>query len=125
LKSNIIPKGLVPLEKLFDNNDVEKSTKITINEGDVEDCNIRTPEDPKIVKLSRNLSPEVKERYVKLMKEFPNVFPWSYDELKVYDTNIIQHVILIKKDHKTFKHKLRRINPLLLPLVEKRSKETI
>jgi hypothetical protein len=42
LKSNIIPKGLVPLEKLFDNNDVARSPKITINEGDVEDCNIGT-----------------------------------------------------------------------------------
>jgi hypothetical protein len=31
LKSNIIPKGLVPLEKLFDNNDVARIPKITIN----------------------------------------------------------------------------------------------
>jgi hypothetical protein len=37
LKSNIIPKGLVPLEKLFDNNDVVRSPNITVNEGDVED----------------------------------------------------------------------------------------
>jgi hypothetical protein len=37
LKSNIIPKGLVAFEKLFDNNDVARSPKITINEGDVED----------------------------------------------------------------------------------------
>jgi hypothetical protein len=50
LKSNIIPKGLVPLEKLFDNNDVARSPKITVNEGDVEYCNIETLEDPKIIK---------------------------------------------------------------------------
>jgi hypothetical protein len=123
LKRNIIPKGLVPLEKLFDNNDVARSPKITVNEGDVEDCNIGTSEDPKIIKLSRNLSPEVKERYVKLMKEFPDVFSWSYDDLKVYDTSIIQHVIPIKEDHKPFKQKLRRINPLLLPLIEKEVKK--
>ena len=103
LKSNIIPKDLVPLEKLFDNNDVARSPKITVNEGDVEDCNIGTPEDPKIIKLSKKVSPEVKERYVKLMKEFPDVFVWSYDELKVYDTSIIHHVISIKEDHKPFK----------------------
>jgi hypothetical protein len=42
LKNKIIPKGLVPLEKLFDNNDVAKSPKITTNDGDVEDCNIGT-----------------------------------------------------------------------------------
>jgi hypothetical protein len=84
---------LVPLEKIFDNNDMARSPNITVNEGDVKDCIIGTPEDPKIVKLSKKLSPEVKERYVKLMKEFPDVFVWSYDELKVYDTNIIHHVI--------------------------------
>jgi hypothetical protein len=74
LKRNIIPKGLVPLEKLFDNNDVARSPKIIVNEGDVEDCNIGTHQDPNIINLSRTLSPEVKEKYIKLMKEFPNVF---------------------------------------------------
>lgn len=43
--------------------------------------------------------------------------------MKVYDTSIIQHVILIKEDHKPFKQKLRRINPLLLPLIEKEVKK--
>ena len=74
LKRKIIPKGMVPLEKLFDNNDVAKSPKITVNEGDVEDCNIGTQEDPKIINMSKTLSPEVKEKYIKLMKEFPDVF---------------------------------------------------
>nr|KUM48109.1 hypothetical protein ABT39_MTgene5105 [Picea glauca]QHR87733.1 hypothetical protein Q903MT_gene1745 [Picea sitchensis] len=45
------------------------------------------------------------------MKEFPDVFAWSYEDLKVYDTKVIQHVIPIKEDHKPFKQKLRRINP--------------
>jgi hypothetical protein len=57
------------------------------------------------------------------MKDFPDVFAWSYDEMKVYDNNIIQHVIPIKEDHKPFKQKLRRINPILLPLIEKEVKK--
>jgi hypothetical protein len=75
---------------------VARSPKNTINEGDAEDCNIGTPKYPKIIKLSRTLSLEVKERYVKLMKEFLDVFACSYDEMKVYGTSIIQHVIPIK-----------------------------
>lgn len=116
LKNRIIPKGLVPLEKLFDNNDVARSPKITANEGDVEYFNIGTREDPKIIKLSKTLSPEVKQRYINLMKEFPDVFAWSYEDLIFYDTNVIQCVIQIKEDHKPFKQKLRRIDPLLMPL---------
>jgi hypothetical protein len=57
LKNNIIPKGLVPLEKLFDEN--AKNLKITASEEDVEECNIGTEENPKMVKLSKTLSPEV------------------------------------------------------------------
>jgi len=37
LKNSIIPKGPVPLEKLFDNNDVARNPKITTDDGDVED----------------------------------------------------------------------------------------
>jgi hypothetical protein len=53
---------------------VARSPKTKVDEGDVEDCNIGTPEDPKIIKLSKKLFLEVKERYVKLMKEFLDVF---------------------------------------------------
>jgi hypothetical protein len=42
LKNNIIPKGLVPLENIFDNNDVAKNPKITANDEDIDDCNIGT-----------------------------------------------------------------------------------
>jgi hypothetical protein len=123
LKNNIIPKGLVPLEEIFENDDVARSPKITANDEDIEDCNIGTQEGPKIIKLSKTLSPEVQQRYISLMKEFPDVFAWSYEDLKVYDTKVIQHVIPIKEDHKPFKQKLRRINPLLLPLIEKEIKK--
>jgi len=50
----------VPLEKLFDENDMAINPKITANEEYVEDCNIGTEENPKIIKLSKTLNPEVK-----------------------------------------------------------------
>jgi hypothetical protein len=43
--------------------------------------------------------------------------------LKVYDTKVIHHVIPIKYDHKTFKQKLIRTNPLLFPLIDKEIKK--
>jgi hypothetical protein len=51
LKNNVIPKGLVPLENHFDNNEVARNPKITANDEDIEDCNIGTQDDPKIIKL--------------------------------------------------------------------------
>jgi hypothetical protein len=82
LKINIIPKRLVPLEKLFDENDVAKNPKITANNEDIEDCNIGTQENPKIIILSKTLSSKIKKRYINLMKYFPDIFAWSYGDLE-------------------------------------------
>ena len=67
-----------------------------------------------MVKLSKSLHPEQKLKYIELFKEFSDVFAWSYEDLKAYDTSIIQHRIPIKEDQKPFRQKLRRINPKLL-----------
>ena len=55
LKNNFIPKGLIPLEKLFDQNDVAKNPKVKPVEDAVENRNIGTEENPKVIKLSKNL----------------------------------------------------------------------
>ena len=55
LKNNFIPRGLIPLEKNFDQNDVANKPKVKPVENVVEDRNIGTEENPKIIKLSKNL----------------------------------------------------------------------
>ena len=50
----------MPLEKLFDHDDVAKKPTIVPIETGVEDVNIGTTEKPKMVKLSRSLSSELK-----------------------------------------------------------------
>ena len=119
LKNNCIPKGLVPLDKLFENNDVANNPGVEPSREDVEDINVVTKQEPRLVKISSKLSAEAKEKYLNLLKQYSNVFAWSYDDLKVYATNVIRHTIPLKENEKPFKHKLRRVNPLLLPLIEK------
>jgi hypothetical protein len=102
LKSNVLPRGLVPLEELFDFNDVAKKLKIKANGQEVEDCNIGTEEKPRIVKLSKSLPPEKKLKYIELFKKYSDVFAWGYEDLKAY-TSIIQHRIPIKEDQKLFR----------------------
>jgi hypothetical protein len=55
LPSNHIPKGLVPLEILFDGNDVAMKLKGLTENVDVAECNIGTEQDPKFVKLSSSI----------------------------------------------------------------------
>ena len=53
------------------------------------------------------------------MKKYTDAFAWSYEDLKEYDPSIIQHTIPIRSGEKPYRKKLRRINPILLPLIEK------
>ena len=122
LKDNHLPKGLTPLEDLFDSNDIPLKPKMEPIKADIEEVNLGTEGNPKMVKLSKSLPEDQKVKYVELLKEFQDVFAWSYEDLKSYDTSIIQHTIPLKPDKKPFKQKLRRINPVLLPSIEKEIK---
>ena len=78
-----------------------------------------------MIKLSKSLSEKEKKKYIGLLKEFVDIFSWSYHDLKTYDTSIIQHKIPLKPNTKPFKYKLRRINPALLPVIEKEVKKLL
>jgi ribonuclease HI len=66
--NNHIPKGLVPLGRIFDKNDVAAKGKTSNDDVDVAECNICTERDPKLLKLSSNLSREQRVEYIELLK---------------------------------------------------------
>jgi len=103
LKNNFLPKGLVPLEDLFDSNDVARKPKMEPLRADIKEVNIGTKDKPKLIKISKVSPLEEKVKYINLFKEFQDVFSWSYEDLKSYDTSVIQHKIPLKEDHKHFK----------------------
>ena len=94
---------MIPLEFFFDQNDVAKSPKVNPVENAVEDRNIGTEENPKIIKLSKNFPVKEKEEYVNLVKKYIDVFAWSYEDIKEYDTSKIQHTIPINPGEKPFR----------------------
>lgn len=77
------------------------------------------------IKLSTTLPSDVKTKYLNLLKNYKYVFSWSYNELKTYDTSFIEHNITLKPEAKPFQQKLRRINPILLPTIEKELKKLL
>ena len=58
---------------------------------------------PKVIKLSKSLPVDEKEKYIELMKKYTDVFSWIYEDLKEYDTSIIQHTIPVKLGEKPFR----------------------
>ena len=79
LKSNFIPKGLLPLERIFSKDDTPLKPVVQSSEENVVDCNIGTAEHPRMVKISKALTPEQRNKYIKLLKEHVDVFAWSYE----------------------------------------------
>ena len=59
---------------------------------------------------------------INLVKEYRDVFAFTYDELKSYRENVFQHTIPLKQDIKEvkpFRQKMRQINSNLAPIVKK------
>ena len=125
LKNNQIPKGLIPLEILFNQDDIPSRSTLQPQPEEVEDCDIGTKENPWLVKLSKYLSPETKSKYVEFFRKYKDAFAWSYEELRTYDTTVIEHKIPLKPGVKPFRQKLRQINPILLLVVEREVKNLL
>lgn len=53
----------------------------------------------------------MKEKLVKLLREYMNVFAWSYQDMFGLDTNIMVHRLTLKEDYPPVKKKLRRTRP--------------
>jgi hypothetical protein len=116
---------LIPLERIFSHDDIPLKTTLQPQPEEVEDCDVGTKEVPRLVKLSKYLSPEIKRKYAELLRQYKDIFSWSYDELTTYETTIMEHKIPLKPSIKPFKQKLRQINPILLPVIEKEVKKNL
>jgi len=49
------------------------------------------------------LTREQKAEYTELLREFVDVFAWTYEDLKTYDTSVIEHKIPLKEEAKPFR----------------------
>jgi hypothetical protein len=68
--------------------------------------NLGTLENPKNVNISIIMSREEMNSYLKLFRQYQDVFMWSYRYLKTYDTCIIQHIIPLNPKLNPFQQKI-------------------
>jgi hypothetical protein len=112
--TNGIPRNVVRLEKLYDLQDKFKkfiNCKTNSSSMQFEVVNLGTNTMPQNINLGKNCSPEEKQSYIKLFKEYKDIFSWTYEDLKMYDTKIIQHIIPMKPHDKTISTKAEKDAP--------------
>ena len=84
-----------------------------------ETINLGTELNPQTVNLGIDCTSTKKTAFIKLFKEFKDVFAWTYDNLKTFNPQVMQHIIPIKQESKPFQQKLRKYHPSLEPTIKK------
>lgn len=67
-------------------------------EEELETINLGAPDKPQEVKVSTSLSQEERTALIKLLKEYKDVFAWSYEDMPGLDRSIVEHSIPTKLD---------------------------
>jgi hypothetical protein len=118
LKTNTIPPSLSILEYMFDSNDATTSSPSIDSEfvrkvQEAIPINLGTEKDPKLVYIGSQCSPSEIAQFTKLLKEFNDVFDWSYEDLKVFYMQVILHAIPIIPYSNPYRKRQRNNNPPL------------
>ena len=64
--------------------------------------NLGTEHNPQCVNMGSTCTTQEKTAFIKLFNEFKDIFAWTYDDLKMSDPKIMQHVIPTKPEAKPF-----------------------
>ena len=59
---------------------------------------VEESEKEKSVKIGVNFSKDLKDELIALLKEFKEIFAWSYQDMPRLDTEIVVHRILVKSE---------------------------
>ena len=81
---------------------------IQLYKDSLETINLGSEGEPKEVKIGASLHPDVKSRLTELLKEYVDIFSWSYQDMQGLDTDIMEHHLPLKPECPHFKQKLRR-----------------
>jgi hypothetical protein len=125
LRTNTIPKGMIELKRIFDADRLTSLACQSIEGGECEKINLGMRENIKNVFIGKVCTPTEKEEILNLMKQFPYMISWGYEDLKTYDTSLITHTIPLKPKSKPFRQRQRPIDPLLEPLIHQEVKKLL
>ena len=77
----------------------------------IEVVNLGNEENVKEVKIGAVLEESVKQRLIEMLREYVDIFAWSYEGMPGLDTDIVVHRLPLKEDSPPVKQKLRRTHP--------------
>ena len=89
----------------------QEAKEIKPHQENVEVLNLGDVGEIKEVKIDTSVKKQIREQLCALLKEFRDVFAWSYNDMPGLDTNIVQHKLPLKPECPSVLQKLRRMKP--------------
>lgn len=108
LKKNIIPRGMVQLERIFNLDKIKDQDQQAKKDSIGSECdtyNMGTPDEVKNVFIGKVCIPKEKKGIIDALHVYQDIIAWIYEVLKTYDTLIITHTIPLKPDAKPFRQR--------------------
>jgi len=115
--NDTLPKWIVPLERMFDIYEMYKGKPIIDQYYEAFEFNISSKNDQRMLKKGKGTTHTEMENIISLIRDYKDIFAWTYDDMKAYKGDIIQHSIPLKEGAKPFRQNLRHINPKLPPKI--------
>jgi len=89
----------------------QEAREIKPHQEEVETINLGDEGEEKAVKIGGDLSSEMRQQLYNLLKEFKDIFAWSYKDMPGLDSEIVQHRLPLKPECHPIKQRLRRMKP--------------
>ena len=91
----------------------------------MEAINLGTEEKRREVKFGTTLSPATRKELISLLREYNDVFAWSYQDMLGLDTDIVVHRLPLREECASVKQKLRRVKPKMLLKIKEEVKKKL
>ena len=94
----------------------EEGIRATVDE--LKEVNIGITNDPRPIFINANLSLEEEDAYVELLKEYRDVFAWTYKGMPGLDPKVVVHHLSVRHGVRSMKQAQRRFRLELIPQIE-------
>ncbi|XP_027337054.1 uncharacterized protein LOC113850691 [Abrus precatorius] len=89
-----------------------------------ETINLGTEDDKKEIKIGTLMKKQERDKLIKLLHDYNDVFAWSYQDMPGLDVDIVEHKLPLKPECFPVKQKLRRMKPeMSLKIMEEVKKQ--
>ena len=89
----------------------QEARELKPHQEDVEVINLGDENEKKEVKIGTVMKKEIQGQLCALLREFKDIFAWSYQDMPGLDPDIVQHKLPLKPECPPIKQKLRRMKP--------------